>query len=99
MTLFAPDLLRNFALGFGAGALFLGMAGLAQDPSSPTSTTQASLTPAPPSSAPLASAQSGAIDIGQSRSENGQTNGLKAALPSALDPGVDTLLAPLEINR
>ena len=94
MTLFAPDLLRNFALGFGAGALILGMAGLAQDPSSPTSTTQASLTPAP-----LASAQSGAIDIGQSRSENGQSNGLKAALPSALDPGVDTLFAPLEINR
>ena len=48
MTLFAPDLLRNFALGFGAGALILGVAGLAQDPSSPTSTTQASLTPAPP---------------------------------------------------
>ena len=94
MTLFAPDLLRNFALGFGAGALILGVAGLAQDPSSPTSTTQASLT-----SVPLAPVQSGAIEIGQSRSENGQTNGLKAALPSALDPGVDTLLAPLEINR
>ena len=94
MTLFAPDLLRNFALGFGAGALILGMAGLAQDPSSAPSTTQASRTPAP-----LASAQSGAIDIGQSRSENGQNTGLKAALPSALDPGVDTILAPLEINR
>ena len=94
MTLFAPDLLRNFALGFGAGALFLGMVGLAQDPSSPTSTTQKSHTPAP-----LASAQSDAVEIGQSRSENGQTNGLKAALPSALDPGVDTILAPLEINR
>ena len=94
MTLFAPDLLRNFALGFGAGALFLGIAGLAPDPSSPTATTQKSLTPAP-----LASAQSDAVEIGQSRSENGQTNGLKAALPSALDPGVDTILAPLEINR
>ena len=48
MTLFAPDFLRNFALGFGAGALILGVAGLAQDPSSPTSTTQKSLTAAPP---------------------------------------------------
>ena len=80
MTLFAPDLLRSFALGFGAGALILGVASMGEAPSS-------------------IQAQSHAARIGQSSPENTRTNAPIAALPGALDPGSDAMLAPLEIKR
>ena len=80
MTLFAPDLLRSFALGFGVGALILGVASMGEAPSS--------LQP-----------QSHAARIGQSSPENTRTNAPIVALPGALDPGSDAMLAPLEIKR